>query len=583
MSAPSQSNGGSGPSADDVRAQLARLLASGAFPASARRRRLLEYVVEETLAGRSDRLKAYALAVFGLGREAGFDPQGDPIVRLEASRLRRGLERYYLTDGRDDPIRITIPKGHYVPAFEVRDRDAGPERVVAAPTAWQLKWRHRLGGRGTVAAGLCAIGVVAVITLWAPWRTNNEVQAAGPALIVVPFQRLSEDESVQLLAAGLTRGLVTNLMRFDGLQVFAAPVGGNNEMPLPSAAGEAPAFMVTGSVQRGPDRLQVSATLTDRTSGRVLWSHAYDQVLTAANVLDVQDDVAAGIASSLAQVYGVVSSAATRQLAQARPETMFAYDCVQRAFAFRRTFDLEAYPIVRACLEEAVRRDPNYAGAWAMLAFAHMDAARYELVDAPARPGELDAGLAAAQHAVELAPESVRSLQSLAALRFARGEYDEAERVQRKAIALNPHDPESLAQLGWRLVVRGQWQEGGTLLQEAIDRSMVVPAWYHETLAVALYLGGDFQRARDEAELGKADCCPGYAILAIMEAALDHAAAARAALNEALRQSPQLARDPVAYWSNFQVAPEVIERLNVGLVKAGLQLPARSGDTKPRS
>ena len=136
MIAPSQSNGGSGPSADDVRAQLARLLASGAFPASVRRRRLLEYVVEETLAGRSDRLKAYALAVFGLGREAGFDPQGDPIVRLEASRLRRGLERYYLTDGRDDPIRITIPKGHYVPAFEVRDRDAEPERVAAAPTAW---------------------------------------------------------------------------------------------------------------------------------------------------------------------------------------------------------------------------------------------------------------------------------------------------------------------------------------------------------------------------------------------------------------------------------------------------------------
>ena len=180
-------------------------------------------------------------------------------------------------------------------------------------------------------------------------------------------------------------------------------------------------------------------------------------------------------------------------------------------------------------------------------------------------------------------PSSVRSLQSLAALHFARGEYDEAERVQRQAIALNPHDPESLAQLGWRLVVRGQWQEGGTLLQEAIDRSMVVPAWYHETLAVALYLGGDLQRARDEAELGKADCCPGYAILAITEAALGHAAAARAALDEAVRQSPQLARDPVAYWANFQVAPEVIERLNAGLVKAGLQLPARSGDTKPRS
>ena len=355
-------------------------------------------------------------------------------------------------------------------------------------------------------------------------------------------------------------------------------------MPLPRVAAGAPAYVVTGAVERDPDRVRVSARLTDRASAQVLWSQSYDQALIAAKLLDVQDDVAAGIASRLAQVYGVVNLAAAQQLAQARPETMFAYDCVQRAFAFRRTFAPEAYPAVRACLEEAVRRDPNYAGAWAMLAFAHMDAARFELVEPSARPGELDAGLAAAQRAVALAPEGVRSLQSLAALRFARGEYDEAERVQRQAIALNPHDPESLAQLGWRLMARGKWEEGGTLLQEAIDRSMVVPAWYHESLALALYLGGDLQRARDEAELGKEDCCPGYATLAITEAALGHAAAARDALDKALRQSPLLFRDPVAYWANFQGAPEVIERLNAGLVEAGLRLPPPpSGDTKPRS
>ena len=181
-----------------------------------------------------------------------------------------------------------------------------------------------------------------------------------------------------------------------------------------------------------------------------------------------------------------------------------------------------------------------------MLAFAHMDAARLELVDPSARADELVAGPAAGQHALELAPESVRGLQSLAALRFARGEYDEAERVQRRAIAVNPHDPESLAQLGWRLVVRGQWEEGGTLLQEAVDRSMVVPAWYHGTLALALYLGGgDLQLARDEAELGKVHCCDGYAVLAIMEGALGHAAAARAALDEAV---PELPNSPATRW-----------------------------------
>jgi tetratricopeptide (TPR) repeat protein len=113
--------------------------------------------------------------------------------------------------------------------------------------------------------------------------------------------------------------------------------------------------------------------------------------------------------------------------------------------------------------------------------------------------------------------------------------------VQRQAIAQNPHNPESLAQLGWRLIARGKWEEGGTLLQEAIDRSMVVPAWYHEDLALALYLGGDLRQAQDEAELGKEYCCSGSATLAITEAALGHAAAAWDALDRAHRQSPLVA------------------------------------------
>lgn len=573
---------GQDPPEDAVRAHLATLLASKAFPATARGRELLAYVVEQALTGRSDRLKAYNLAVSVLGRDAGFDPQADPIVRIEVGRLRRDLEHYYLTDGRADPIQITIPKGRYVPAFEARDQQPAPEApATGADQAWRFQWRRPREWRAHGVAGLAALLLVASVWGWRTWHSSTQVQLAGPAVIVVPFQSLSGGDGGQLVATGLTNGLVNNLMRFDGLQVFASLTAGDSAMPLPRVAAGAPTYVVSGAVERDPDRVRISARLTDRASAQVLWSQSYDQALIAAKLLDVQNDVAAGIASSLAQVYGVVNLAAARQLAQARPETMFAYDCVQRAFAFRRTFDLEAYPTVRGCLEEAVRRDPNYAGAWAMLAFAHMDAARLELVDAPARPGELDAGLAAAQHAVELAPESVRSLQSLAALRFACGEYDEAERVQRLAIAQNPHDPESLAQLGWRLVARGRWEEGGTLLQEAIDRSMVVPAWYHETLAAALYLGGDLQRARNEAELGKADCCPGYAILAITEGALGNTAAARAALDEAVRQTPDLARDPVAYWANFQAAPEVIERLNAGLVKAGLQLPVTA--TNPPS
>ena len=292
---------------------------------------------------------------------------------------------------------------------------------------------------------------------------------------------MSGGEGGQLLANGLTNGLITDLMRFDGAAGVRRCAGRRQrDAPLPGAAAGAPAYVVTGGVEREPDRVRVTARLTDRASGQVLWSQSYDQALIAAKLLDVQDDVAAGIASRLAQVYGVVNLAAARQLARTRPETMFAYDCVQRAFAFRRTFARRAYPPVRACLEEAVRRDPGYAGAWAMLAFAHMDAARFELVEPAARPGELDAGLAAAQRAVELAPEqrpqpAVPGGAALRARRVRRGRARAA--AGDRAQPARPGEPGAA-----RLAADGPRPAGrkaAALLQEAIDRSMVVPAWYH--------------------------------------------------------------------------------------------------------
>ena len=83
-----------------VRQQLGRILSSGQFLQSPRRQRFLEYIVNETLAGRSERLKGYNVALEVFGRPDSFDPHIDPIVRIEAGRLRDKLREYYENDGR---------------------------------------------------------------------------------------------------------------------------------------------------------------------------------------------------------------------------------------------------------------------------------------------------------------------------------------------------------------------------------------------------------------------------------------------------------------------------------------------------
>jgi Tol biopolymer transport system component len=103
-----------------LKEQLARIRASSGFNRGGRSERLLTYLVEQTIAGRAQYLKEYTIAVEALERRPDFDPRGDPIVRVEASRLRNKLEVYYATEGRQDPLVIALPKGGYVPVFESR-------------------------------------------------------------------------------------------------------------------------------------------------------------------------------------------------------------------------------------------------------------------------------------------------------------------------------------------------------------------------------------------------------------------------------------------------------------------------------
>ena len=100
-----------------IKAQMERILTSRDFQASPRLKNFFRFLVEETLAGRASSLKGYTIATTVFERPDNFDAHADPIVRVEAAKLRSRLEHYYYTRGATDPIRISLPKGGYVPEF----------------------------------------------------------------------------------------------------------------------------------------------------------------------------------------------------------------------------------------------------------------------------------------------------------------------------------------------------------------------------------------------------------------------------------------------------------------------------------
>ncbi len=114
------------PSAAEVRAALDRLVAGGIFRRSTQLAAFLRFVVETTLRGESDRIKGYTIGTEALGRGEDFDPEADPIVRVEAGRLRRALEQHYAGPGATDEVIIKLPRGRYVPSF--RRRGTGSHR-----------------------------------------------------------------------------------------------------------------------------------------------------------------------------------------------------------------------------------------------------------------------------------------------------------------------------------------------------------------------------------------------------------------------------------------------------------------------
>lgn len=107
------------PACERVRHALCAIIASDTFARSERLRSFLSYIVENELSGKAAQLKGYSIGIDVFGRPPGFDAGNDPLVRVQAGKLRKLLEHYYETEGAADPVRIRVPLGSYVPEYSL--------------------------------------------------------------------------------------------------------------------------------------------------------------------------------------------------------------------------------------------------------------------------------------------------------------------------------------------------------------------------------------------------------------------------------------------------------------------------------
>src|SRR5205807_2900 len=151
------------PDADAVHAQVERMTASAVFRNSPQLASFLVFIVEAALRGKAERLKGYTIGVEVLRRDINFDPQIDPIVRVEATRLRRAIERYYAGPGASDDIVIDLPRGGYVPRIRWREAIRAGRLAGAAPAAQPVE-----PARSAVGNGLPTLRVAPFVVIGVP-------------------------------------------------------------------------------------------------------------------------------------------------------------------------------------------------------------------------------------------------------------------------------------------------------------------------------------------------------------------------------------------------------------------------------
>ncbi len=373
--------------------QLNRILGSKAFRQADRLKRFLSFIVDETVAGRGERLKEFVVGVEVFGKPESFDPRNDPIVRVQARRLRAQLARYYREEGPESELTIELPKGGYAPVFR---------QLKSAP----------------------------------PRRTQRPLLVSRNTAVVLPFADYSPAADLGYFCDGLTQEIIHALAITGEVRLVAWSEGsaaGPQSAIKTAAERSNAALIVTGSVRKAGDEVRITMGLIDAASGSYLWSGVVDRTLQ--NVFAVQEEAGQLIAAQV-----------KRELAGGAPsrhghpaENLAAYNLYLQGRYHVSQRTEEGLRRAVEFFERAIVENAQYAQAYSGLADAYGLLGHYGVL-APAEVWTKVASNAA--WAVLQDENSAEAHTSLAHVKSTQDwDWLGAEREFQRAIALDPRYP----------------------------------------------------------------------------------------------------------------------------------------------
>ncbi len=389
---------------------------------------------------------------------------------------------------------------------------------------------------------------------------------------VLPFRHAGAGASLASLAEGLTEEIVTGLSRFSYLRVISRGSTAHDAVDARSAGKELGArYVMEGSLRQAGTVLRLAVQLVDATTGAHLWAESFERAFRPESIFELQDDLVPRIVSTVADMAGVLPRSMSAVLRSRPPQELSPYEAVLRSFAYFERYNPEELTAARSGLEAALRNDPGYADAWAMLSI--LDAQDY-VHGYELRADALEAAASAARRAVQLGPSNHLAYFSLAQSLSYQKELDSFRDAAERAVELNPMDGNSVALIGELLTYAGSADRGMQLAERAKRLNPSHPGWYWYADFYHAFSQGDYRGAL------------GFALKVNLRGnplAPMFIAAACGQLGET-DQGSKAARDLLKFRPELpglmpqQVAkiwnPEYGERFLEGLRKAGLEIPS---------
>ena len=426
------------PNADDVLEELERILASGDFDASPRSRGFLRFVVEETLAGREDGLTQDAIATHVFRRKDDFDPTVDPIVRIQAGRLRRSLERYYLLEGGDDRVRIELPRGSYVPVLRWTDPgEESPKGAARSPAA---------------------------VDDW-------------PTVVVTVAGQAGPDTAIDDAGARFLDHLAVELGRYRDVRVLV------RREPLPPGADGM--FALSCRFDEGGRRLTARLIDCRAGSGSQAWANEYE--CGQATPREFQEETARVVAANVASEQGLVAKRLWAERRASPGAGLTPYGAILDSYQFFFNRDPADLALAIEALKSVVAAEPECSLAWVQLSRLYLVNHCFEL--APLET-PVEQAVACAESGVRLDPSSQRARAALAGALLAKGELEASRTEAQAALDLNPDSLVYLEWIGWVLTMGGEWERGPALVRAALTRNPhVIPVAHHALWLAHLHRG----------------------------------------------------------------------------------------------